>query len=118
MLEFAYNGKTYITKTLLLLETQGIALKVPVEKLKIINKIDNDVLIVVANGDGYDVLAGRLAMIPNSTIVCENQKVRMLSKVVLKKALKPLPIPILRPDQWRPAPRPYYPRENFNSGDY
>jgi hypothetical protein len=96
-----YQNKYYVIKTLLAIGSQGVRMNVPTQKL-IFPTPDNGHrneacdnhpdLLVVQSGEEFFVLAGKLGVIPNTDRPFNEQKVRLLSKVVLKKALFVQPV--------------------------
>lgn len=92
-----YNGKEYSVKTLRSIARQGIKLVVENEKLFIRTPLTGDETIVVAHGDNYDILIDGTG----GTLSKEGPKtfnVRMISKVILKKALKQVIAPVVYRD--------------------
>lgn len=77
-----HQGKDYAIKTLKGLTSQGIRLKIPNEDLiPHSTKIDHPELVVTPVGDKYAILLGDIKSAE------QVQTVRMLSKMLLKKAL-------------------------------
>ena len=110
MTEIKFQGKRYVTRVLKGLTTQGI--KINVETSKLINNSEveeHDTIVVTPHGDNYVVLLGKTN--PDKP----EQSVRMLSKLLLKKALYELVNPPVQADPSRiEANRANYP----NGGSY
>lgn len=125
-----YQNKFYVVKTLLAIGSQGVRMNVPTQKLTFPSPDDghrNDVcdnhpdLLVVQSGEEFFVLAGRPALIPNTARPLNEQKVRLLSKVVLKKALFVQPVAVSQQShqqRWNAenAKRPEYNHDNSYRG--
>ena len=118
MPKITYQGKVYSIKTLKGLTTQGIRLRIPNEDL--VSKSDavewTD-LVVTPIGEQYAILLGKID--PTKPV----QVVRMLSKVVLKKALydSVYPPPVAQrtySDATQADNRPYRPRRDYGNGDF
>lgn len=77
-----YRDKQYSIERLSSIARLGVALTIETSKINILNKDagTKDALVVVANGDNYDLLCGIVD--PEA----KTQNVRLLSKPVLKKA--------------------------------
>lgn len=105
--KLTYQNKEYVVKTLLAIGSQGVHMNVSVQKLVFPwpdNKHNTNSecdehpdLLVVQRGDEFFVLAGKLTLIPNTDRPRKEQKVRLLSKVVLKKALFVQPTVVAAP---------------------
>jgi len=98
-----YQNKLYVIKTLLAIGSQGVRMNIPTQKLKFPTPDDghrNEAcdnhpdLLVVQSGEEFFVLAGKLGLIPNTERPFNEQKVRLLSKVVLKKAMFVQPVAV------------------------
>lgn len=82
---FAFNGKRYITATLKAIANQGALLEIPTELLVQAPGVDirHEIPIVTQCDGKYIVLAGE---IPAKS---EHTSIRLLSKIILKKAQQP-----------------------------
>lgn len=76
------NANDYSVKLLKALHSQGVEIKVNKEKLSYAaNHIPHDHVIVIAKGESYEVICGSIG---EQAV----QRVRLYSKMILKKALK------------------------------
>ena len=83
---FIYNGKHYVSATLLAIANQGALLEMPVDRLVMHDglKLDHPIPVVVAWENKFVVLAGTIPADTQGSI-----PVRLLSKIILKKAQVP-----------------------------
>lgn len=101
-----YRGKEYIAAKLAAISGQGVSIAVPLDKIDIVASIPSPAVIVVANGDRFDMLGGTLHIDRKTGQTAISQKVKLLSRMVLKKAVPPEVQPVRAA---APAPR-YEPR--------
>lgn len=89
MSSFKYRDKEYDAEKLVAISSQGVTIKVDIDKLDIVGNLKSSHIFVVANEGRYDVLGGTLFRNRETGIPSPSQTVKLLSKPVLKKALIP-----------------------------
>lgn len=82
-----YRGKQYDADKLAVVAKQGVPITVPLDKIDQVANVPSSTVIVVVNNDRYDMLGGTLHIDRKTEKVAAVQKVNLLSKMVLKKAL-------------------------------
>ena len=118
MPKLTYQSKIYAKKTLKGLTTQGIRLLIKNEDLVSTSEyVDWTDLVVTPLGEKYAILLGKID--PTKP----EQVVRMLSKVVLKKALydSVYPPPVAQrtySDRYPQDTREHRPRRDYNDGQF
>lgn len=84
---FTYRDKEYDAEKLVLCGGQGAPARIDLKDINQVGNLESEHVIVVACEGRYDMLAGKLCRNQQTGEVSEKQKVRILSKPVLKKAL-------------------------------
>lgn len=114
MSSFTYRDKEYDADKLVLCGSQGVSARIDLKDINQVGSLESEHLIVVACEGRYDMLAGKLCFNQKTGEASEKQKVRILSKPVLKKALIQEAVqyqePVAPDTQSRPAygqPRQY-----------
>ena len=118
MPKLTYQGKVYSKKTLKCLTTQGIRLVIANEDLvSTSDYVEWTDIVVTPQGQHYAILLGKI------DLTKPEQVVRMISKVVLKKALydSVYPPPVAQRNYSDATPseqRPYRPRRDYGDGSF
>lgn len=82
-----YREKEYDVAKLARVTSQGVEMKVALDKINLVATSDSPRIAVVASGENYDMVSGSLQKLADGTLK-QTQVVYLLSKPVLKKALK------------------------------
>lgn len=86
---FKYRDKEYDAEKLVLCGGQGAPAKIDVSTINIVGDLESEHILVVASEGRYDMLGGQLTRNRQTNEPSQFQKVRILSRPVLKKALIP-----------------------------